>query len=268
MIKFLSISAVLFLTLSAWAYELKTIDVHAEKMNKQEKCYVVLPDGYNTGSKRYPVLYLLHGYGDNHKKWVDATTIEELADQYQVIVVCPGVGGSWYLDSPVDPKSQYESYIINDLIPYCDKNFRTKADRTNRALAGLSMGGHGSMFLAMRHKNLFCTAVPMSGGVDLRPFTAHWNLKKILGDIKTFPENWDNNSVVELAKDLKDGELAISIDCGTGDFFIGVNRELKKVLEQNKVAFEYQEHPGAHNWDYWSKAIVRQMPFIVKNFGK
>ena len=178
------------------------------------------------------------------------------------------MGHSWYFDSPIDPKSQYESYITKDLIPYCDKNFRTKANRKNRALCGLSMGGHGSMYLALRHKDLFSIAVPLSGGLDIRPFPNNWNIKKYLGDIKDYPENWNKNTVIELAKGLKNGDLAISVDCGSEDFFVGVNRDFKKLLNDNNVKFSYQEHPGGHTWNYWQKAIVRQMPFIMENFDK
>lgn len=264
----LQIFLFLFISLNSSASEVKTIEVHAKKMNSQVKNYIILPEGYQTNDKSYPVLYLLHGFGDTYKKWVDATTIEQLADQHQLIIVCPDAGRSWYFDSPIDPKSQYESYITQDLIPYLDKNFRTKADRGNRALCGLSMGGHGSMYLALRHKNLFSIAVPQSGGLDIRPFPNNWKLKKYLGDIKNHPENWEKNTVLELAKNLKDGELAISVDCDSEDFFVGLNRDFKKLLNDKKVKFSYQEHPGAHNWSYWQKAIVRQLPFIMKNFEK
>ena len=130
------------------------------------------------------------------------------------------------------------------------------------------MGGHGSMYLALRHKNLFSIAVPLSGGLDIRPFPNNWKLKKYLGDIKKHPENWEKNTVLELAKNLKDGELAISVDCGSEDFFVGLNRDFKKLLNDKKVKFSYQEHLGAHNWSNWQKAIVRQLPFIMKNFEK
>lgn len=268
MIKLSLILATLALTLSSWAYDLQTIEVHAAKMDRKVTNTIILPEGYRESDARYSVLYLLHGFGDNHTRWAAATTIEELADQYQVIVVCPSVGHSWYFDSPINPKSQYESYIVDDLLPYCDANYRTTADRQHRALSGLSMGGHGSMYLAIRHRDLFSIAVPLSGGLDIRPFPDKWNIKKYLGDMNEYPENWDANTVVELAKDLKDGELAISVDCGSGDFFVEVNRAFKAVLESKGVAFEYQEHPGGHSWDYWSAAIIRQMPFIVEHFGK
>ena len=115
MIKLSLILATFALTLSSWAYDLQTVVVHAAKMDRKVSNTVILPEGYGESGAQYPVLYLLHGFGDNHSKWAAATTIEELADQYQVIVVCPSVGHSWYFDSPIDPKSQYESYIVDDL---------------------------------------------------------------------------------------------------------------------------------------------------------
>ncbi|WDE98047.1 alpha/beta hydrolase family protein [Lentisphaera profundi] len=249
--------------------EVKTLEIFSEKMKKHIPASIILPDEYMKGDKSFPVLYLLHGAGGNHMDWRNITSIATLADQYGMIVLCPdGAVTSWYFDSPIDPKFQYETHVAKECVTYLDKNYRTKADRKSRAISGLSMGGHGAMYLALRHPQTFSIAVPLSGGVDIRPFPNNWDIKKRLGEMSSNKKRWDDHTVIELAKNLKDGDLALSIDCGTEDFFLKVNRNLHTLLKSKGVKHNYEEHPGAHNWDYWKAAIIRQMPFISKEFKK
>jgi len=132
---------------------------------------VVLPSAYAAQPDRaFPVFYLLHGAGGNHRSWVDATDIESLADAHELIGVCPDGGRtSWYFDSPLDPSYQFESFVSQELVAHIDAHYRTRKQRTARAVGGLSMGGHGALFLAIRHTDVFGTAISMSGGVDIRP---------------------------------------------------------------------------------------------------
>jgi S-formylglutathione hydrolase FrmB len=267
-LKKISLCLLLF-TASLFAAEVKTITIPSTKMKKDVPATLILPDSYKDGKQKYPVLYLLHGAGDNHQKWSKATTIADLADQYQMIVLCPDGGGkSWFFDSPIDPNFQYETHVAKECVAYIDSNYRSKAQREFRATCGLSMGGHGSMFLAIRHQKTFSIAVPLSGGVDIRPFAGKWEIKKRLGEYKDNKEIWEELTVINLAKQLKNGDLAISIDCGDKDFFLKVNRNLRDLLKKNGVTHNYEEHPGAHNWNYWKEAIKRQMPFIDKHFKK
>lgn len=251
------------------ASTVETITVPSKKMGRDIPVSVILPDAYKDGSRRYPVLYLLHGAGDTHRKWIDKTVIETLADTYGMIMVCPDGGRtSWYFDSPIDPTYQYETFVAKECVAHIDQNYRTKAQRAYRALAGNSMGGHGALFLAIRHSDVFSVAVPLSGGVDIRPFPEKWDIKKRIGDIETHPENWETYTVINQAKALKDGDLAISIDCGSEDFFIGVNRALHKQLLEAGVRHGYTEMPGGHTWGYWNAAIQRQILFIDQQFQK
>ncbi len=251
------------------ASTVETVSVHSETMGRDIPVSVILPDEYEEGSQRYPVLYLLHGAGDTHRKWIDKTDVEILADTYGIIMVCPDGGRtSWYFDSPVDASYQYETFVAEECVAYIDRHYRTKAQRTCRALSGNSMGGHGTLFLAIRHPDVFSVAVPLSGGVDIRPFPERWDIKKRIGDIETYPANWEKYTVINQAKALKDGELAISIDCGSEDFFIGVNRALHAQLLAAGVKHGYTEMPGGHTWAYWNDAIQRQIHFIDQQFQK
>ncbi|WP_372798212.1 alpha/beta hydrolase, partial [Pontiella sp.] len=133
------------------ASTVETVSVHSETMGRDIPVSVILPDEYEEGSQRYPVLYLLHGAGDTHRKWIDKTDVEILADTYGIIMVCPDGGRtSWYFDSPVDASYQYETFVAEECVAYIDRHYRTKAQRTCRALSGNSMGGHGTLFLAIR----------------------------------------------------------------------------------------------------------------------
>ena len=254
---------------SIQAAEVRIVEIRSERMERKIPATLILPESYGQNSQRYPVLYLLHGAGGDHKSWTRQTEIAQLADRYDMMVLCPNGGAtSWYFDSPIDPKSQFETFITKDCVDFVDEQYRTKPHRDSRALCGLSMGGHGAMYLGIRHLDTFSVSIVLSGGVDIRPFPNNWNIKKRLGDISTHRESWEQHTVINLAKQLEDGELAISIDCGTGDFFIEVNRSLHQQLVEDGISHAYVEHPGVHDWAYWQNAIKRQLPFADRHFRK
>ena len=143
---------------------------------------------------------------------------------------------------------------------------RTIADRKARAITGLSMGGHGALYLAIRHENIFGAAGSMSGGVDFRPFPDKWDIKKYLGDYATHADNWNRNTVINLVDSLHNGELKIIFDCGVGDFFLQVNRDLHQKLLAEKIEHDYIERPGEHNWDYWTNSVKYQLLFFRQYF--
>ena len=129
------------------------------------------------------------------------------------------------------------------------------------------------MFIALRHKGIFSAAVPISGGVDIcgshplaGPFSERWGIKQYLGSIEMYPERWHELSIINQVDSLKTGELAISIDCGTGDFFIEVNRQLHAKLTEKGIDHEYVEFPGGHSWEYWRLALPRQLEFLNHHF--
>ena len=260
---------VLFAVLPAlWAQasSVETIRIYSGSMEKHIPATLILPDAYKDTARRFPVVYLLHGAGDSHSKWNETTDVSKLSDTYNIIFVCPDADKtSWYFDSPINPQSQYETFIAKECVEYIDKNYRTKSHRTYRALCGNSMGGHGSMFLAIRHPDVFSIAVPLSGGVDIRPYPDKWGIKDRIGSSSKV---WDEYTVIELTKSLRDGELAISIDCGDQDFFLSMNRALHAQLTEAGITHEYVEKTGGHTWAYWDEAIKRQMPFIVRNFQR
>lgn len=259
----------LFVFFSAKAAKVDTLEVFSAAMNKNIKTCVITPEGYKKSSKKFPVVYLLHGYSGNYATWAKSfKELKKQVDQYDFIVI--GVDGnysSWYFDSLIDPTFKYETYIINELVPFVDKKYKTIASREGRAISGLSMGGHGALYLSFKHQDLFGAAGSMSGGVDFRPFPEKWDIKKRLGSITEYPENWDKNTVVNMLEWVKDNKLKLIIDCGVDDFFIDVNRDLHAKMLALKVNHDYIERPGQHNIQYWENSLKFQLLFF-DNFFK
>jgi S-formylglutathione hydrolase FrmB len=266
---FLLVLGFLVFAASSNAARVDTIQVYSSLMHKNIKVAVVVPD-VNTlqGPQKYPVIYLLHGYSGNYGSWLkDAPQLQARADQYKIILVCPDGGyGSWYYDSPINDSIKYETFITTELLPYIDSHFPTSVNKDHRAITGLSMGGHGGLFLGMRHPNLFGNAGSVCGGVDIRPFPNNWDIKKSLGTLSEQPQNWEDYSVINIAKNIKPNQLNIIFDCGVADFFIEVNRSLHQVLLANKIDHDYTERPGGHNKAYWSNSIDYQLQFFAKSF--
>ena len=249
--------------------QVDTISMVSAKMKKEIKSVVIVPENYSE-KKHYPVVYLLHGYSDNYSKWVKTVpAIKSLASQYQLILVCPDGGySSWYMDSPIDIAFQYETYIIKELLPYIDAHYNTIPDRAARAITGLSMGGHGALYLAIRNKNLFANAGSMSGGVDLRTSTKKFDIAKRIGSIESNPREWDDRSVINMVESLKNNELNLIIDCGVSDYFYQINAGLHRRLLILNIDHDYIERPGAHNWEYWTNSIQYQLIYFNKCFDK
>ena len=251
------------------AAQVDTLLVRSESMNKDIKIVAVRPDKAVKGEK-CPVIYLLHGHGGQAKTWMDVRPdLPEIADRDGIIFVCPdGNRDSWYWDSPLVPESRYETFISKELIEYTDKNLNAIPDRSKRAITGLSRGGHGAMWNAIRHQDMFGAVGTTSGGMDIRPFPGSWGMKKYLGERDENLEVWNNHTVINQLDRLKDGALAIIIDCGVDDFFFGVNKAVHERLLQQKVGHDFIARPGAHNGAYWKNSIGYQIKFFKKFFEK
>lgn len=267
--KFLLFSIALLIGIaSLCAQQVDTVAIHSQ-MGRDIRNIVVLPQSYTDGSTRYPVVYLLHGHGGNYASWITIKPeLPQLASQYGIIIVCPDGLNSWYWNSPLHKDMQFEDYISSELVAYIDSHYRTVADRSARAIAGLSMGGHGAMWNAIRHRDVFGAASSISGGLDIRPFPENWNMQDQLGKFDANPTRWNEHTVINLIPTLNDDELAISIDCGVDDFFLEVNRNVHQALIDRHIKHDYTERPGAHNIDYWNNSIDYQMLFFHKFFSR
>jgi len=265
----LTIFLVLFCQLNSARNQVDTINVYSPKMKKEIKNVVILPANYSK-KKHYPVVYLLHGYSGNYTDWVRLVpTIKTYSTNYQFIIVCPDGGyNSFYFDSPIDSTSQYETYISQDLIVTIDNKYSTIPNRNARAITGLSMGGHGALYLAIRHQDIFSNAGCMSGVVDLRYSTQKKGLANRIGNFETDSLEWKKRSVTNLIDSIKNNELNLIIDCGNADAFSQITLKLHNKLLVQKIDHDYIERPGAHTWDYWANAIPHQLLFFDTCFHK
>jgi S-formylglutathione hydrolase FrmB len=270
------IRRVLFLLLliaclsSSRAATVDTIIIYSKAMHKDIKCVVIQPEGLVQRGIPLPVVYLLHGWSGNFSNWI--TKVPELkgyADEYRMMIVCPdGAYGSWYFDSPVDSTMRYETYIGKEVPEYIDAHYATIKDRKGRAITGLSMGGHGGLFLAFRHAETFGGSGSMSGGVELYSSRNKFDIMKRLGDTIQQADNWKNYSVIKVVEQYPKDSLAIIIDCGTEDFFYSINHDLHEKMLKLKIPHDYIERPGKHDWFYWSNAVKYQLLFFRNYFAK
>lgn len=263
-------SFILLTRLSALhAAQIDTVQIYSAAMDKDIPAVVITPEGYAESSETFPAIYLLHGYSDNYAGWTTkASVVPALADQHQVIVVMPDGGyNSWYIDSPVDPESQYETHVAEEVVSFVDSTYRTISEAEGRAITGLSMGGHGGLFLGIRHQDTFGAAGSMSGGVDLTYNIHGWEIAEKLGAYAKHPARWDSLSVINMIDQIDPEHLKIIVDCGVDDFFFEINRHLHRKLLEKNIPHDYIERPGSHNWSYWDNAVQYQFLFF-SNFFK
>ncbi|SIT94322.1 S-formylglutathione hydrolase FrmB [Pontibacter indicus] len=261
---------VTFLTAQA---KVDTLVIQSPSMQKTLKAGVVTPDGYQKKKNGpYPVLYLLHGYSGNFSNWLKVPPqkdlLQTMADKYQLIIVTPDGGyGSWYYDSPVDQNSQYETFITQELRQEIERRYRAIPERSGRFISGLSMGGHGALYLSARHPELYLAAGSMSGSLNVSGIERQNllpSIEAVLGPKAENEQVYRANSIVHMVPQLKQNGVHLIIDCGVDDFLIEDNRELHRRLVYEKVPHEYIERPGAHSWAYWGNALEYHLLFFQK----
>ncbi|WP_417941372.1 alpha/beta hydrolase [Flavobacterium sp. RS13.1] len=261
---------------SSYAAKVDTLEVASAAMNKTYKAAVVLPSSYAKSKTTFPVMYLLHGayghFGDWLKNTPNKELVKNLADQYNMIIVMPeGETFSFYIDSPVNTGSQFETFVTKEVIQKVDKTYRTIANKNGRVITGLSMGGHGALYLSARNPDLFCAAGSMSGAVDMSvmlnrdsPAQVLKLIEPVFGDKSNDIKMYEQHAVLNMIDKIKANKLPLIIDCGIDDFLIEPNKELHRRLVYNKVEHDYTERPGAHTWEYWDNAL----PYHVLFFNK
>ncbi len=250
---------------------------------------VYLPPGYESSTQRFPVVYLLHGYTDNESGWIQFGEVQLAADRAiadreipPMIIVMPDGGVTFYINDAAG-RVRYEDMFTQELIPFIDRTYRTRPDRSFRGVAGLSMGGWGTLVYALRHPDLFSAGAAFSA--------AAWSDEDILGMKQ---KNWDDLlgplfgaegkagkdrltahfrsvSPLDLARTLPDDSLKkvrYYVDCGDDDFLIGGNCALHLLLTDRKIPHEFRVRDGGHTWTYWRTGIVEGLKFIGQGFRR
>lgn len=259
---------------------------------------VLVPDGYDpSGKTRYPVLYLLHGAIDDYKSWTDKGDAESITRGRKLIVVMPDAGSSgnyvdWYNDGAFGPP-RWETYHVGQLIPFIDANYATIPRRAGRAVAGLSMGGGGTMKYAARHPDLFAAAAAFSPAVDTNspliiPVTQSGGLSDgshtpgaIYGLRTTDEVRWRNSNAWDLAENLRGMRLWLLTGNGepggpSGNNFDIVENEvhreatsLHEKLDALRIANTWDDYgPGGHEWFYWQRDLRQVLPGLMDVFAK
>ena len=237
-------------------------------MNREMPYRVILPKSYEQAKdRRFPVIYLLHGLTGHFDNWTDKSALKTHAAAYDFIIVTPEGDNGWYTDSASVPNDKYESYIVQELIPEIDKNFRTQADRAQRTIAGLSMGGYGSLKFGLKYPDRFALVGSFSGALG----AASWTDKILGGSWKALTDSImsvygaegsptrKENDIYQLVRDLTPEKAKalpyVYVDCGTEDFLIGQNRDFASLLLEKKIPHEFRQLPGKHDWPYWDAQV-------------
>jgi len=247
-----------------------TVSVPSAVLPIQPKAIVILPGIYYSNKNfDYPSVYLLHGWSGRYSDWNDHIDLTTLADRFKMIVICADGGyAGWYLDSPYKEKSQYETYIIKEVIPFIQKHYRVSDKAEKRFVCGLSMGGYGALRLISRFPELFGAAGSMSGVLLLHSKLERFGLVELLGDSLSNSRLWQENSCINLLLNLIDKSKGIIIDCGVEDPFIDMNRAVHAYLLKLGLEHEYWERSGAHTWTYWTNALEYHFLFFQKSIQR
>ncbi len=246
-----------------------SIAVPSASMHRTIKTVIIKPNSYKE-NKQFPVVYLLHGAFGSYSNWIlKVPHIQQLADEMQLIIVCPdGARTSWYFDSPIDSSFKFETFIGTELPKYIDANYKTIANRKARAITGLSMGGHGSIFIGFRHADTFSGCGSMSGALHVTVITRGYEVEKRLGDTGINKKYWNDWSALNVIEKKPSDSLSIIIDCGTEDRVMPMNRAIHEKMLKLNIAHDYTERPGNHDWRYWENAIDFQLMYFSKLFKK
>ena len=249
-----------FLLISCTLLAQDKLIYQSKNLPKPDTTWVFKPKNYNE-TQKLPVIFLLHGYSGNYKQWNSIMDAQKYADEYGFIIVCPdGLFDSWYLNSPAKKDWQYESFFFDELYP--DIKSKYKVDNRYVFISGLSMGGHGALYLFIKKPELFTSAGSTSGGVMLRDFSAKYGLNALLGNPSKEDKIWDEYSVVPNIYKLQNTNKPFIFDCGSEDFFYAYNNDLKKKADELKLKATYISQPGAHNKAYWEKSIKQQFAYF------
>lgn len=267
---------------------LESLTFNSSLLNRPVKYSIYLPPDYYTANRRYPVLYLLHGLGDNETSWVQFGEANQIADAGidageipPMIIVMPDAGTTFYINE-YQGKLRYEDMFVQEFIPHIDALFRTRTQSEFRAVSGLSMGGYGALVLAMHHPDLFGSCAALSAAV--RTDEALVNIpeeryNEVYGPLFSGPIKgearltltWKRNSPITLARSAPEGNLnrvRWYIDCGDDDALTVGNSILHIALLERKIPHEYRVRDGSHTWSYWRSGLPDALKFVGISFHR
>jgi enterochelin esterase-like enzyme len=281
--RFLTSIFVLISTSFLWAQGGKVSDnlsVPSKILKMDRKYAIYLPEDYFTSDRSYPVLYLLHGSGDDQTGWVQFGEVKHIADKAiaegkctAMIIVMPdgNTGQRGYFNSPKGDWN-YEDFFFQEFVPAIEKSYRIRAEKRYRAISGLSMGGGGTFMYALHHPELFSAACPLSayvGPLSMDDAALRWE-KQYPGISKDdLIKYYGRHSALELVNNMADDrkkEVRWYIDCGDDDFLYEGNSLIHIAMRKKEIPHEFRIRNGAHNWTYWREALPEVLEFVSQGF--
>ncbi len=258
----------------------ENLSLPSKILNGDRKYAIYLPPNYENSQRSYPVLYLLHGGGDDQTGWVqfgevqhitDKTVAEGLATDMIIVMPDANTGTRGYFNS-VRGNWNYEDFFFKEFMPFIEKTYRIKAEKRFRAVAGLSMGGGGTFMYALHHPELFSSACPLSasvGPVDMKD--AETRLKRTIPDateaeIKKLYETQNALVLVNNMPDADKKAVKWYIDCGDDDFLFEMNSLMHIAMRKKEIPHEFRIRDGGHTWKYWRTALPTVLGFISDTF--
>jgi enterochelin esterase-like enzyme len=257
------------------------LSLKSEILNMERKYAIYLPPDYETSERSYPVLYLLHGGGDDQTGWVQFGEIKHIADKAisegsatSMIVVMPDANtGKRGYSNDIKGEWRYEDFFFEEFIPYIEKTYRIKAEKRYRAIAGLSMGGGGTFYYALHHPELFSSACPLSASVgplkpdDMERHTRRFNEGEVSEE--KVAEWYEKYSVLEQIKSMPDQQkkaVRWFIDCGDDDFLYEGNSLIHIEMRKREIPHEFRIRNGGHTWTYWRESLPAVLSFVSDAF--
>ena len=271
---------------AGWAQGGKTYDnliLPSVLMKKRMSYALYLPPGYHFSKKTYPVLYLLHGAGENHTAWLRSGNLKEIADRLiesgaidPLIIVMPDAGMSYYMNSS-SGEVRYEDYFFREFKPYIESLYRVEKGKRFTSVAGFSMGGYGALLYALHHPEQFRTCVALSPGVRTdeemealseKDYNARYRIAlgpHAEGVPHVSPYYAENYSILNLITRMpqeQKKEVRFYIDCGDDDFLYKGNSMLHILLRDHGIPHEFRIRDGGHNWAYWQAGLRDGLLYI------
>ena len=256
------------------------LSMKSKILNMDRKYAIYLPPGYETSQRSYPVLYLLHGSGDDQTGWVQFGEVQLIADKAiaegtataMIIVMPDGNTGRRGYFNTVKGDWRYEDFFFQELMPYVEKTYRIKTEKRYRAISGLSMGGGGTLMYALHHPELFSSACPLSASTG--PITLEDMRRNLSRENPNLPDTtvasyYNRHSALALVNNIADSvkkSVRWYIDCGDDDFLFEGNALLHIAMRKKEIPHEYRTREGGHTWTYWRTALPDVLNFVSMSF--
>jgi enterochelin esterase-like enzyme len=250
-------------------------------LNMERKYAIYLPPDYESSERSYPVLYLLHGAGDDQTGWIQFGEVLHIADKAilegkatpMIIVMPDAQAGQRGYFNDIRSEWRYEDFFFEEFMPYVERKFRIKGEKRYRAISGLSMGGGGTFMYALHHPELFSSACPLSascGPLNREDMERHVQRREWEPGTKEEMESWyKRHSALELIQDMPDDQkkaVRWYIDCGDDDFLYEGNSLVHIAMRKKNIPHEFRIRQGGHTWTYWRESLPEVLAFISDAF--